>query len=318
MHERFFRRQRAFTLVELLVVIAIIGILVGLLLPAVQSAREASRRIQCGNNLKQIGLAFHNHHDTYKEFPTAGNVADGPRTLTTSGNIAIGEAQAWGWAYQILPFVEQQQLWQNPDDAAVKATPVPGYFCPTRRRPVVFDVNASGSVGLRAQIDYAANRGIHTVNNVPTGAQFNGIVRRSVTNTPKVGTFTVVDGTSNTLMVGERGLAKNWYLGPGGPEGDVYRGGYVAGSVTNGGYLTVGWVPNSILIPIKDRDISKVTGAATIVLVGARHFGSAHPAGMNVVLCDGSVTIVRYEIDSDVFRRVIGRMDGETVNTAEL
>jgi prepilin-type N-terminal cleavage/methylation domain-containing protein/prepilin-type processing-associated H-X9-DG protein len=323
MHTQLSRTQRGFTLVELLVVIAIIGILVALLLPAVQAAREAARRTECINNLKQIGLAFINHHDVRGEFPTGGNAADPPRTIV-NGAFAVGQSQAWGWAYQILPHLEQQNLWEEPVDAKVQATPVPGYFCPTRRKRTVFDVNASGSVGKRAQIDYLANRGVHinaagTVTTaVPTGPAFNGIVRRSVTNVDRVAVNSVLDGTSNTMMVAERSLARTWYGGPAGPETDVYRGGFVAGMVSvNGGYLTGGWSP-SYNVPIKDRDVTGMTGAAAILAVGAQHFGSAHPSGMNVVLCDGSVRSVRYDIAPDSFRRFINRHDGEPFTLSEL
>src|SRR5213080_1457733 len=122
------RTRRAFTLVELLVVIAIIGVLVALLLPAVQMAREAARRTQCSNHLKQLGLAAHNFNDTKGALP--------PARLGNSGNWLT-------WAVVMLPFIEQQnfyQLWDqtrpyewHPESTTKKAVSV--YFCPTRRRP---------------------------------------------------------------------------------------------------------------------------------------------------------------------------------------
>src|SRR5688572_11505918 len=132
------RRSPAFTLVELLVVIAIIGVLVALLLPAVQAAREASRRTKCSNSVKQFGLAFHNHHDVLGLFPDGGenwSPTAYPRSFQ-QGAPATAPNQNWGWGYQILPYIEQTSVWQNADDAVVRGVTLPVYFCSSRRKPM--------------------------------------------------------------------------------------------------------------------------------------------------------------------------------------
>src|SRR5262245_42770934 len=121
--------RHGFTLVELLVVIAIIGVLVSLLLPAVQSSREASRRTMCQNNLKQMGLAFHQHHDALQVFPTGGWDWMTPPTYV-NGAPATGSAQQAGWGFQILPYIEQTAVWNggsgaNDNDKALLAIGTP-------------------------------------------------------------------------------------------------------------------------------------------------------------------------------------------------
>src|SRR5438132_12020613 len=108
------RKRRGFTLIELLVVIAIIAILIALLVPAVQKVREASNIAQCKNQLKQIGLAFQTHHDTFGVFPSGGTSwQDANRVLEKDGTPANYLKQHWGWAYQILPYIEQENLWAH-------------------------------------------------------------------------------------------------------------------------------------------------------------------------------------------------------------
>ena len=130
-------RRTAFTLVELLVVIAIIGVLVALLLPAVQAARESARRTQCINNLKQMGIAVHNHVDTFVVFPTGGNV---PWPVVSdyfsnggTGAPKVPTSKAWAGRYQILPFMEKGNIYNLRTQAAVETSFVKEYFCPSRR-----------------------------------------------------------------------------------------------------------------------------------------------------------------------------------------
>src|SRR5258707_4165146 len=125
-------KQAGFTLIELLVVIAIIAILIGLLLPAVQKVREAANRSNCQNNFKQIGLAFHAHHDTHGYFPSGGGAWNSARVMT-NGTPGTYTNQTYGWAYQILPYIEQTALWLEPNDGVVQGTRVKTYSCPSLR-----------------------------------------------------------------------------------------------------------------------------------------------------------------------------------------
>ena len=135
-------RCAGFTLVELLVVIAIIGVLVALLLPAVQAARESARNTQCLNQLRQINLAFHQHHDTYGVFPSGGQNWKYPPDFSGPGIPLSGKSQRAGWAYQILPFLEATNTWNGGGRTTVvdcqifvMGAKTKFYFCPSRRAP---------------------------------------------------------------------------------------------------------------------------------------------------------------------------------------
>jgi prepilin-type N-terminal cleavage/methylation domain-containing protein len=197
--------RRAFTLIELLVVIAIIGVLIGLLLPAVQKVREAANRIACANNLHQIGLAFHNHHDVFSAFPSGGTPYAANRTWA-NGTPASYTSQSWSWGYQILPFVEQGALWGSSSDATVYSTPLSIYYCKSRRAPVALQGGPwQVRPGPTAMTDYAGNAGCSSNGGDGSGVYGDGSDGAvSVTGLSPVTFASIADGTSNTLLVGEK------------------------------------------------------------------------------------------------------------------
>ena len=323
-------RRAGFTLVELLVVITIIGILISLLLPAVQSARESARRAQCSNHLKQLGLASLLHLEKHEYYPSGGWgyrwVGDPDR--------GFGKNQPGGWIYSLLPYIEQGGLHQlgagkasgeKMDDArTVCMTPLTLLNCPSRRKSLVYPCGSSvpynaSPLTMAAKTDYAVNCGSDrwfetpgpgpgSVQQVDDGTYawpllgLNGISFQI----SQIKAAHVRDGASNTILIGEKYLNADHYTTGavggdnevmyGGPNVDNFRSTYCA---DDGSFD---------LHPMQDRP-------------GLTHpwrFGSTHSAGCNFVFCDGSVRQLSYAVDPYTFSLLGNRKDGQPIDVTEI
>ena len=284
-------KRHAFTLIELLVVVAIIAVLMMLLLPAIQRVREAANKVRCANHLGQIGLAFHMFHHDYQRFPDAGRHWTTARNFSGSVPVAAPRQQ-WGWAYQILPYIEQEPLYKNTSNAVVQRTPVPLYFCPTRRAPMV--------INNRAMIDYAGCGGTNDVNGLVT-RNWNGTPGTFVERRVQLTQGSIPDGTSNTILVAEKALNIG-RLGAAQPD-------------DNEGYAC-GWDQDIIrwarAVPIQDPNSSSSS------VTGGQRFGSSHTASFNACFGDRSVRAIRYTVNLTVFQRACRREDGQVYNAGDL
>jgi prepilin-type N-terminal cleavage/methylation domain-containing protein/prepilin-type processing-associated H-X9-DG protein len=273
--------RRAFTLVELLVVIAIIGVLVGLLLPAVQKVREAANRIKCANNLKQIALALHNYHDTNGSLPP--------------GYQAPGFNVGWGWGAFLLPFLEQQNLstqlgvsstafggGANP----VLATPLTQtklsvYVCPSDTGPALNPFKRD-----HAKSNYRGVAGPYLPPVYVADVDYGGVLFQN----SKVRLTDITDGTSNTLAVGECVL-------------DV--------PTTKVAAIWVGMDSSGDgVVFISDVFWSVDAGDYRLNGPGPQAFSSRHPGGVQFGLCDGSVRLIHDTADPRQVQILAGRNDG--------
>ncbi|GBD37559.1 hypothetical protein HRbin36_02694 [bacterium HR36] len=325
-----------FTLIELLVVIAIIGLLMALLLPAVQRVREAANRMRCLNNLKQIGVALHNHHAQLDRFPEVMIIRP-------------GFTDDWSIHARLLPYVEQDNVhklinfnlsYSDPSHWPVTETKVPIYFCPSDPKHNIFNLSHTGQRHLPST--YGANMGTWFVFDPATMQRGDGVF----SHTYPTQIAEIIDGTSNTIGFAE---VKAWtpYLRDSGnpatpsqPPPPDYSStvAYVSGTLRLTGHTE--WVegrvhhagvtfalPPNTKVPYTDasgnvldvdwtsRAESHTQSTPTYAIITSRSY---HPGGVNVLLMDGSTRQVRSTISLQVWRALGTRAGGEAVNPNDL
>lgn len=295
-------RRRGFTLVELLVVIAIIGVLVALLLPAVQAAREAARRMQCGNNLKQLGIALHNYHDTMGSLPPVG--------LRTRNCLS--------WVTMTLPFFEQGPLHStiNFEDSSYSnanrkagMTMLPGLLCPSSRQ-IMNDIGATADKYVDPTTGTEETYALHYCGIMGPKSPSGVLPTYAFSGTSGHGQFAdqgpfgwdrahgfrnIVDGTSNTFLLGEL----SWEN-----AGSCYRN-WVRGLNSSSASPPAKNLLNGInAVPYSGSNFNDIS------------FGSEHPNGCQFALCDGSVRFVSQSIDILLLRASASRDGGEAASAA--
>lgn len=323
--------RRAFTIVELLIVITIMGILISLLIPAIESSREAAHSTQCMNNLRQLATAATGHLNSYGYFPSGGWgyrwVGDPDR--------GFGDRQPGGWIFSILPFIEEKALWSTgaginfTTDPNTKKTalagqvkiPIPILYCPTRRAPALYPYEPDRppinlnmpdlqngvvktdyaiNVGDTQPVEYAGPDSYSVVDSGkyewPNDTIFTGIsFQRSKITTPQV-----TDGLSHTYLIGEKYVdAAQYTSGLDKSDNDAATQGF-------------------------DNDMCRVASAdypPKVDISGEPNtmsFGSAHTVGFHMAFCDCSVHMIDFGIDPDVHAHLANRADGQSISSTSI
>ena len=285
------RSRRGFTLIELLVVIAIIAALIALLLPAVQAAREAARRVQCINNLKQVGLALHNYHDALGVFPMS--YAARARFVDGSSDTAPG----WSWATMILPQMEQGPIFNAVNfslavdarqNSSVIGLQLAAYVCPSDVTSGPFPVLDAGTPGnplaTMAPSSYAATVG-NDLTDATTGLNNDGVGNGVMFRNSGIRLAAITDGSSQTIMVGERA----WANVHGAWAGVVANATTRRGSMNRCPLTGALFYPAATLVQAHGHLLNTDTDEDG----GLDDFSSLHPGGANFVFADGSVRFLK-------------------------
>ena len=303
---------RGFTLIELLVVIAIIGVLIGLILPAVQAAREAARRMQCSNNLKQIGLALHNYEGSHGVFPP-GYVS------AVANNQDVGAG--WAWGSMILPQLELSTITNSinfslsvadPANLTIDTIKVASYLCPsdsTKSLVPVRDAANANTVDTVSGSNYVGVFGTGEIGDAPGNG--SGLFYRN----SRIGFRDILDGTSATFMVGERSHNLSYATWTSrSPGGWLHKTSSFEGGTDTFVNANDEEAFTMVLGPIGTEDLPRTPNN---LRAHVEDYWSRHPGGVNFLFADGSVRFVKNAIAPRVYQALATRSGGEVVGASD-